>query len=40
MKLLISYFPEEPMKKTTLFHSLRVGTFLWNNLYSEDLQIA
>ena len=40
MKLLISYFPEEPMKKPTLFHSLRVGTFLWNNWYSEDLQIA
>ena len=40
MKLLISYFPEEPMKKPTLFHSLRVGTFLWNNWYNEDLQIA
>ena len=40
MKLLVSYFPEEPMKKPTLFHSLRVGTFLWNNWYSEDLQIS
>ena len=40
MKLLISYFPEEPMKKPTLFHSLRVWTFLWNNWYNEDLQIA
>lgn len=28
------------MKKPTLFHSLRVGTFLWNNWYSEDIQIA
>ena len=40
MKLLVSYFPEEPMKKPTLFHSLRVWTYLWNNWYSEDLQIA
>ena len=40
MKLLVSYFPEEPMKKPTLFHSLRVGSFLWNNWYDEDLQIA
>ncbi len=40
VKLIVSYFPEEPMKKPTLFHSLRTGTFLWNNWYSEDLQIA
>lgn len=40
IKLLISYFPEESMKKPILFHSLRVGTFLWNNWYNEDLQIA
>lgn len=40
VKLLISYFPVEPMKKPTLFHSLRVWTFLWNNWYSEELQIA
>ena len=40
MKLLISYFPEEPMKKPTLFHSVRVWTHLWNNWYNEDLQIA
>ena len=40
MKLLVSYFPEEAMKKPTLFHSLRVWTYLWNNWYSEDLQIA
>jgi (p)ppGpp synthase/HD superfamily hydrolase len=40
MKLLVSYFPQEPMKKPTLFHSLRVGTYLWNNGYSEDIQIA
>lgn len=40
MKLLVSYFPEEPMKKPTLFHSVRVWTYLWNNWYSEYLQIA
>jgi (p)ppGpp synthase/HD superfamily hydrolase len=40
LKLLVSYLPEKPMKKPTLFHSVRVGTFLWNNWYSEDLQIA
>lgn len=31
LKILVSYFPEEPMKKPTLFHSLRVWTYLWNN---------
>jgi len=40
LKLLISYFPEEPMKKPTLFHSVRVWTYLWNYNYSEDIQIA
>lgn len=40
LKILVSYFPEEPMKKPTLFHSLRVWTYLWNNWYNEDLQIA
>ena len=40
IKLLVSYFLDESMKKPTLFHSIRVGTFLWNNWYSEDLQIA
>jgi len=39
-KMLISYFPEETIKKPTLFHSLRVWVFLWNNWYSEELQIA
>jgi len=40
IKILVKYFPEEAMKKPTLFHSLRVWTFLWNNWYSENLQIA
>lgn len=39
-KMLISYFPEETIKKPTLFHCLRVWVFLWNNWYSEELQIA
>lgn len=37
---MVSYFPEEPMKKPTLFHSVRTGTYLWVNGYSESLQIA
>lgn len=40
MKLLVSYFPDEAMKKPTLYHSLRVGVYLWNNWYTEDIQIA
>lgn len=41
VKLLCIYFPEsESLKKPTLFHSLRVGAFLWNLWYSEALQIA
>lgn len=40
MKLLVSFFPEEPMKKPTLFHSMRVWTFLWNNWYDEKIQIS
>lgn len=40
IKILVLHFPEETMKKPTLFHSLRVGTFLWNNWYTEELQIA
>lgn len=40
MKLLVSFFPEEPMKKPTLFHSMRVWAFLWNNWYDEKIQIS
>ena len=39
MRLLVSHFPTET-KKPALFHSVRVGTYLWNNNYSEDIQIA
>jgi len=40
LKLLNEYYPKEDQKKPSLFHSVRVGTFFWNNWYSEDLQIA
>ena len=40
VKALVSYFPEEAMKKPTLYHSIRVGVYLWNHWYSEDIQIA
>ncbi len=40
LKLLVKYFPEEKMKKPTLYHSIRVWVYLWNNFYDEDLQIA
>lgn len=40
VRILISYFPEEGMKKPTLYHSIRVGVYLWNNGYSEEIQIA
>lgn len=33
-------FPNEPMKKPTLYHAIRVGSLLWNFNYSEDIQIA
>lgn len=40
IKILVSYFPEEAMKKPTLYHSLRVWVYLWNHWYSEAIQIA
>lgn len=40
LKTLIQHFPAEAMKKPTLFHSVRVWTYLWNHGYSEELQIA
>jgi hypothetical protein len=39
LRLLVSYFPKET-KKPALFHSIRVGTYLWNNNYLENIQIA
>lgn len=40
LRLLVKYYPKEDQKKPSLFHSVRVWTYLWNNWYSEDLQIA
>lgn len=34
------YFPKEPQKKPFFYHSIRVWTFLWNQWYSEEIQIA
>ena len=39
LRLLVSHFPKET-KKPALFHSVRVWTYLRNNNYSEDIQIA
>ncbi|PID84513.1 hypothetical protein CSB09_00635 [Candidatus Gracilibacteria bacterium] len=40
LRLLAKNFPEEPMKKPVLYHSVRVGVYLWNHSYDENLQIA
>ena len=40
LRLLHEYYPKEDQKKPSLFHSVRVWTYLYNNWYSEDLQIA
>ncbi len=40
MRSLVEYYPKEDQKKPSLFHSIRVWTYLYNNWYSEDLQIA
>ena len=40
LQLLVKYMSGIDQKKPTLFHSIRVGSFLWNHNYSEDIQIA
>lgn len=40
LRLLIKYMQDDDPKKPALFHSVRVGSFLWNKWYSEDIQIA
>ncbi len=40
LRLLVEYYPKEDQKKPSLFHSVRVWTYLWNNWYIEELQIA
>jgi len=34
------YFPKEYQKKPFFYHSIRVWVFLWNQGYSEEIQIA
>ena len=34
------YFPKESQKKPFFYHSIRVWVFLWNQWYSEEIQIA
>lgn len=34
------YFPKEYQKKPFFYHSIRVWVFLWNQWYSEEIQIA
>ena len=40
LTMLVKYMSGIDQKKPTLFHSVRVGSFLWNHSYSEDIQIA
>jgi (p)ppGpp synthase/HD superfamily hydrolase len=40
LRLLLKHFPNEILKKPTLFHSVRVWSYLWYQGYNEDLQIA
>lgn len=40
LQILLKKFELKQNKKPVIFHSVRVGTFLWNNGYDEDLQIA
>ena len=34
------YFPDEAQRKPFFYHSIRVWVFLWNQWYSEEIQIA
>ena len=40
LRLLLEYYPKENQKKPALYHSVRVWTYLYNNWYSEDIQIS
>jgi (p)ppGpp synthase/HD superfamily hydrolase len=40
LRLLLEYYPKIEQDKPILFHSVRVGTYFYNNWYSEDVQIA
>ena len=36
----VKYFPEETQRKHFFYHPIRVWVFLWNQWYSEEIQIA
>ena len=36
----VKYFPEETQRKPFFYRSIRVWVFLWNQWYSEEIQIA
>lgn len=36
----VKNFPEETQRKPFFYHSIRVWVFLWNQWYSEEIQIA
>lgn len=40
LRILTEHYPKEDQKKPALFHSVRVGPYLYHNNYSEDIQIA
>ena len=40
LRALHEFYPTEDQKKPSLYHSVRVWIYLYNNWYSEDLQIA
>ena len=40
IKFLVAHFPKERIKKPSLFHSLRVASYLYLQGYSEEICIA
>lgn len=42
VRLLVEHFPisDETSRKPVLFHDIRVGVYLYNNEYSEDIVLA
>ncbi|MBO05593.1 MAG: hypothetical protein CMI58_00880 [Parcubacteria group bacterium] len=42
VRLLVEHFPvsDESSRKPVLFHDIRVGTYLYNHDYSEDIVLA
>ena len=42
VRLLVEHFPisDQNSRKPVLFHDIRVGVYLYNNGYSEDVVLA